>query len=325
MAKPTPLSPDQQLIERLKKELLDPTERAYVWTLTPAFCRYVLANHHDHNRKENAAKIRRYAADMARGAWALNGEPVKFTKLGQFADGQNRFMSSIRSGASFTTFVDFGIADELFYTMDRGKPRTPADVLHLEGVANSELVASAMRWAELIITNSVKRRFSYEPGEILRMWRDKQNGHAGVEDFIDEARDVHRITGEPRAMVMAMLYLFTKADPDFTPDFAAAWANSTRDPVRWSAIRSLEDTFAEVKAHNRHRNRERNRRIGGTITGRIHDVVRAAMIINCFVRSRRGERGLRGSLDWKLEDPFPQIPGLVYREPLDPPNVVPLR
>jgi hypothetical protein len=316
---------DQELIERLEKELTDPTERAYVWRLTPRFCRHVLANHFRRNRKESGSKIKRYAADMARDGWALNGEPVKFTKLGQLGDGQNRFKGCVRSGTPFTTFVAFGIADEHFFTMDRGKARTAADVLHLEGVAHSELIASAMRWAELVITNSVKRRFSYEPAEILEMWRNKQDGHSGVEDFIDEARQIHRITDEPRAVIMAMLYLFNKVEPDFTPDFAAAWANSSRDPVRWSAIKSMEDTFAEVKAHSRHRNRERNRRIGGTITGRIHDVVRVAMIINCFLRSKRGERGLRGSLDWTLEDTFPQIPGLVYRPPLGQPNVVQLR
>ena len=314
--------PDAALIARLEEELKNPEERGYVWTLTPGFCRHTLLEHHERNRSSSGPKIKRYAADMGRDDWALNGETIAFTKGGQLADGQNRFMACIRSGRPFTTFVCFGIADECFATMDRGKPRTAGDVLHLEGVANSELVASAMRWAELIITNSVKRRTSYEPREILQLWRDKVNGHSGVEDFIDEARQIHKITGQPRAVVMAMLYLFDKVDPDFQPDFAAAWANSSRDPQRWSAIKAMEDMFAEVKAH-RAGSRVRDKRlITGTITGRIHDVVRAAVIINCYLKSKRGERGLRGSLVWRLEEPFPQIPGLPYRAPLAQPSVV---
>lgn len=264
----------------------EPVARIVVFT--PALAGHILAEHNGRNRNSRPSAVKRYRGDMENGEWKLNGETLKFTDRGRLGDGQNRLMACRRAGVAFTSLAVFGVEDELFYSMDQGKNRDPADILHLAGIPNARDIAKAVRWAELVETNSVRRRHSFTPPEILKLFQTK---HEGVEDFIDEARKIGRRTRQPVGMVAGLLYVFTKHNPQMAADFSDAWFAGTFDPP----FRPIGTLQAEMLT------------LSNKASGRIHEVVRAAMIIRAWNACQQGLSGRSDKIKWAIGDLFPLV------------------
>ncbi len=91
--------------------------------------------------------------------------------------------------------------------------------------------------------------------------------------------------------ITAILYLFNKANPTKATEFAAAW-----EAGKW------DGRFKPISLMNTEIGRLRS-----TAHGRVHDVVRAALVIkawNLFVSGRRG-RGTK--MSWATSESFPEI------------------
>jgi hypothetical protein len=276
-----PFDRDRALIERLEKLMAGPPEGSVVLDFTPGVAKYIIGEWRGtHNRREKPGSIRRFTADMAAEHWMLNGATVVFTDQHLLGDGQNRLLACIRSGKPFRSHVIFGVPHECFFTMDQGRVRSSSDILHIEGVENSGVVAQAVRWAELLETQRVIYRTVFTPPQILQLYRDK---HSGVEDFLPEARAVFRLNRQPVSIVAALLYSFTKKDPELAAEYANAWASGIYDP-RFASIATMQ---SEIE------------RIHRKASGRVHEVVRIAMIINSWNMVRAGYKGSRGaSIRW---------------------------
>jgi len=282
------LDRDRQIIERIEKLMADPPEGSVVMEFTPPAASHVIRHWRGtHNRHEKPAAIRRYAADMSiPNGWHLNGSTIVFTDQHLLGDGQNRLLACISADKPFRTHVVFGIAHDYFMTIDQGRVRNPADVLTIAGVPHPGLVKQAVRWAELLDRKTVKRRTVFTPPDILALYETK---HQAVSDWVGEARAIFRLNRQPIGMVMALLYTFDKVDPDFTAEFASAWAGGTYEP-RFAPIGSMQTAIE---------------RIARLSTGRVHDVVRMAMIVNCWNAIRAGRQ--RYSIGWDHDRPFPTI------------------
>jgi hypothetical protein len=70
----------------------------------------------------------------------------------------------------------------------------------------------------LIESHRVKSRESYTPAEILRLLSER---YPALESFIQQAKSGYSTTG-PMSLVIALLYLFDKANTDKAKAFAAA-------------------------------------------------------------------------------------------------------
>ena len=70
--------------------------KARMCALTPELATKLLARN-THNRTISSSRIRQYAADMAAGNWAFNGEAIKVSEGGQILDGQHRLRAVIES------------------------------------------------------------------------------------------------------------------------------------------------------------------------------------------------------------------------------------
>lgn len=286
-----PLDRDKRLIERIEKLMANPPEGSVVLDYTPVVARHVLQHWRGtHNRNEKPAAILRYADDMAKDGWHLNGETIKFTDQNLLGDGQNRMIACIRSGRPFRSHTVFGIEHLLFHSMDQGRVRGPADVLHIAGVANALLVYPAVRWAELLASKIVKTRRTFTPPQILDLYQTK---HKGVEDFIREARDIVSANKkQPMSLVMAHLYTFDKIDTALAAKFSEAWSTG----ICPGSLRAIQIMQHELEV------------LGGKVT-RIHDVVRAAMIVNAWNIVQEDTKPRAAAIRWDFDQAFPKIAG----------------
>jgi hypothetical protein len=291
------LDRDQRLIERIEQLMANPPEGSVVLEITPGVARHALQYWlGTHNRREKPAAIQRYQTDIATGNWHLNGSTVVFTDQHLLGDGQNRLKACIRADRPLKTHVVFGVPHEYFYSMDQGRARSPIDVLEIEGVPHPGDVKQAVRWAELIRTKPVGAptlpRTTFSSPDILKLYRES---YRDVADFRPEARAIYRERRQPVGMVMALLYYFDKKDPELAADFAASWAGGPYE-ARFQAISTME---IEVERIRRNSN------------GRVHDVVRAAMVINAWNAVRGGKKGR--NIRWEIPPkdragvPFPDI------------------
>lgn len=114
--------------------------------VTPATAERILAEANTKNRTRSSYKSRQYAAAMARAEWQLNGETIIFDTNGDLMDGQHRLEAVVISGRPVDMLVVTGVSPAARPTLDRGKARTGADVLSLEGVKHPGVVAGAARW-----------------------------------------------------------------------------------------------------------------------------------------------------------------------------------
>jgi len=107
-----------------------------------------------HNRPLSNADILRWATEMEAGRWKLNGEAIKIAEDMAILDGQHRLhaLALQENGLTIRTLVVRGLPNDTQKTMDQGRKRSPADQLHLAGVAASNSVASAIRFY-LVVEN----------------------------------------------------------------------------------------------------------------------------------------------------------------------------
>lgn len=288
--KPAPdrASGDQETIERIARYIEQPPENSRVFTITPPVAERLLADYNQHNRPRKPRSISVYASDMASGAWRLTGDTIKFSDAALLRDGQNRLMACVRCNKPFATHVVFGIEDDAFAVLDQGKKRGGSDVLSIAGYANTAHLAAAVRWAYLLEEGRVKQRDSLMPQEALALLQSRYDGLA---DYISLASAIYRVTGQPTGMVAALLYTFAHRNHAKASQFADAWA-SGETAGAFSCLGKLQRAIATLAAAS---------------SGRVHDVVRAALIVIAWNLYVEGRRGTATDFIWAPSEVFPEI------------------
>jgi hypothetical protein len=97
-----------------------------------------------HNRNLRQRVVNGYAADIAAGAWAEDGQSIKFATDGALLDGQHRLAAIVQSGVPLRMLVVTNLPNSTQDTMDSGAKRTLGDALKLRGEANYVTVAAAL-------------------------------------------------------------------------------------------------------------------------------------------------------------------------------------
>lgn len=125
------------------------TPTTAVVNVTPAQAAEWLAKNNTHNRALRENKVASYARDMASGAWAFNGDTIRFSSDGTLLDGQHRLGAIVRADVTVPCIVVWGLAAETQDTMDIGAHRALRDQLLLRGENNSRDLAAVARRAML--------------------------------------------------------------------------------------------------------------------------------------------------------------------------------
>lgn len=288
----TQLNPDsdENVLKRIAKCIASPPENSRVFTITPGIAEELLKLYNHGNRSPKPANIKRYAADMTANEWAETGDNLKFSNAGTLRDGQNRLMACVQAGVPFTTHVVFGRDEASFDRMDRGKQRDPGDVVGMAGIQNAVVIAAAVRWAHLIDSGTVKKRNTYEPREILRLYNER---YSQLQEFVAPASNIYRQTGHPKSLVIALLYHFNKANPDKAQRFSDAW-QAGQWSGKFKAIGIMQQAIATLHTAS---------------MGRVHDTVRAALVVKAWNLFASGRTGRKNEIEWSLAEDFPEIKG----------------
>jgi hypothetical protein len=277
---------EQKTLERIRRYIEHPPENSRVFTITPTIAGDLLLHHNSGNRPKKAKAIARYAEDMAAQRWSVTGDTIKFSK--RLRDGQNRLAACVRSGVPFRTYIVFGIDDDAFDRMDQGRNRSGSDILAIAGYQNTAAVSGAVRWVHLIETRRARHRDTYPPPEILRLLQER---YGRLPEHLQQARAIYATTQQPLSLVTALLYLFHRANPDKATDFANAWETGNKAP-EFNAIGLMQKTIWGLQS---------------VTSGRVHDVVRAALVIKAWNLFVAGRKGRGPDMQWQTSEPFPDI------------------
>ena len=259
-----------------------------VVTFTPELAAYALTLNFPRNRAKKPTRIKQYADSMARREWRLNGETVKFADDGYLHDGQNRMMSSVRSGAPFTTHVVFGVPADSFDTIDTGKSRDGGDLLTSAGYTNTLKRAAGLKWLMVFEgANIANRSAAFTAQEILnRQRRLDADGEDGA--FNDALSYAVCIYNKRKVLVTssmtALLYLYGRYTPYMIP---AIVRDADLDRGNMRRLRLLLESLSSRAYRS------------------IDDAIRNAFIIIVFNAYCTQKRLTRTDLEWSSTDPYP--------------------
>jgi hypothetical protein len=97
------------------------------------------------NRTRRAVYAAMLAREMSESRWTFDGAPIRISEEGLLLDGQHRMEAVVLSKATLPFVVVRGLSAESQDVMDTGAKRTVADVLSMDGLSNSALVAAIAR------------------------------------------------------------------------------------------------------------------------------------------------------------------------------------
>lgn len=117
----------------------------YLTLITPEIADQLLANVAPNNRRPLASTVAGYARDMAAGRWDVDAADIKVSRTGQLLDGEQRLLACQQAGVPFPTLLRTGLAMATRERVDQGRRRTVGDQLGMQGVADSNNVAAAIR------------------------------------------------------------------------------------------------------------------------------------------------------------------------------------
>lgn len=276
----------QLSLTQLAKWLQNAPENSRRVTIVPEVAASILQDLNKNNRPKKPEEIRRYASDIKEGRWVVTGDSVKFGTDGYLKDGQNRLSACVQAGEPFQTHVVFGIQPSVFAHIDRGKNRNPADVFHIAGIQYPGDTAAAVRWILLIANDDAKARTTFQPNHLLEEYR-KLDAKA-LELCVKTCRKIKTLTKQPVGPLASVYYLCRQKAAGKADQLFKEWASGSPSPV----IIKLQKKLIQMASQN---------------NGRIHDVVRVALIVQAWNHFIKGQKGALTKLDWTLNKPFPKI------------------
>jgi hypothetical protein len=129
-------------------------------TIIPEIASIYLAKTIKNNRKISDTHVQMLMDDLISGRWEVNSECIKFTTEGLLLDGQHRLQACARSGVPLPTFVARNVSKSAILSVDRGRKRSPGDVITFRGYANGFKLGATCRKLLMYAMNDHKRKFS---------------------------------------------------------------------------------------------------------------------------------------------------------------------
>lgn len=124
--------------------MANPPSGSVKMTITPEMAEQMMRLN-TRNRPVSKTKLAEYLGQMKQGEWHYTGVPVIFSDAGRLIDGQHRLLACIESGQAFVSDVVFNRPDDSFSYIDIGKTRGASDIFAINGVKNSNGIASMAR------------------------------------------------------------------------------------------------------------------------------------------------------------------------------------
>jgi hypothetical protein len=169
------------------------------------------------NRKPTRQLVNHYASEMENGQWdSENGESIKLNRAGTLNDGQNRLLAVIKADVTVPMLVTFNTDPEGFKTIDFGKRRNGADVLHIQGYTYTKTMASAIRNI-FILTGEGRSNYKITNGQILKFAEDNPE----IEQYCADAHVLYDQGDRlfPASWIASVLFILSKIDKEEAMQF----------------------------------------------------------------------------------------------------------
>jgi hypothetical protein len=270
----------------------------YLVQVTPQIAEAWLAFNQG-NRKPSRTKIRRFAAAMARGQWAQNGETVKFSVSGRLLDGQSRLMAIKEAGATVVLELRAGLPDIAQQSMDSGELRSGTHTLEMLGEKYPHVLAPALKMVFLLEQGILGGGALGEKAVRTRVVENAQlapllERHAGLKDSVGwvmtEGLSLSNIM--QHSVASFFHYVFGTIDAELRDEFFAALLSGL-NLTRQSPVYHLRERLLADRAKGLVLARRREHR---------------ALIIKAWNFTRGGEKISR--LEFAKGDTFPEIAGI---------------
>lgn len=112
--------------------------------ITPTIAKQYLARN-TRNRNINRTVVKHYADMMKSGKWHIDADtPIKIGTDNSLLDGQHRLMAIVDSNTTQTMSIRTGCDPHAQQYMDRGRKRSLADDLHIQGYKYNTILSSAL-------------------------------------------------------------------------------------------------------------------------------------------------------------------------------------
>lgn len=210
--------------------------KSKVEQITPDYAAKILKSNNPRNRNLSDIRATRYAADMARGHWAVNGEAIIFDEDGNLINGQHRMAGVVKAGVPVQFLVVRGVPR--FYqngaqiltqdTIDRGYVRGVGQQLQMaHGIKNGNNIATAARGIAQFLTGDMHVHLStHQTLEVLRLYGKS----------IEAVLSMVMITRLRIGAVMAPLALFHAIEPGKAEDFTMKYVTLENLPAKHPAL-----------------------------------------------------------------------------------------
>ena len=269
---------------RLRKHM----DVARIHVFSPELCAHILENLNRANRKPSASRIASYADAMNRNLWPVTGATIVFGKSGYLLDGQHRLMAAVHANKALKTYAVFGIDDQSFLVMDIGRKRTNSDAFQTAGIKKPETTSRAVRWLMIFEQDPYDRGKSFENSVLHEFYATSIDKNL-LARCVEYATEIHnrRKRYLPAGSLAALLYVFIKKTNTKTVEqFVQLFVDDK------SYARSVCSAIANRTDNN---------------AGRLHEVVRNALLIQAWNAFRAGGRVSKSIFNWTLGDQYPDV------------------
>lgn len=276
-------------VENLQTLIESPPENSRTITFSPELAAWILEHNNEGNRKIKPSRIRRYAEAMDSGKWLLTGETIIFAIGGRLLDGQNRLLACVRTGKPFTSYVVFGIKENVFVAINTASARTPGDMFHTSRVQFPQTVSQAVRWLINADEEGSNRRTSHSNDALWQFYKNEIKV-SKLQRIISRVNKLPKTI--PHGALVAHFYLFYEKDEDVAAAMMRDFEGKKNGPV--GPAKRLLDFIA------------RKRKANG---GRLNDVWINALLIRTWNAYRAGnpKAAMDSVLRYTIEQQFPTI------------------
>lgn len=148
-----------------------------VVTITPGMASSWLADNKFENRNLSDRNVNRIARDIKAGKWIFDGNPIRFDNNGNILDGQHRLWAIVMAEKEVESLVVRGLEEGAVHTIDTGKSRNNADVLHFAGYKSTSALAALARLAIGYRRNK---------GDMWKWAQDNSHARLSTQEILDE-------------------------------------------------------------------------------------------------------------------------------------------
>lgn len=271
--------------------LLIHTSKTVDITITPEIAQFFLTNKMVGQRTLSEAKAREYARAMVQRRWKENGETIKISSRGTLVDGQHRLRACVICGVPFISKIVFGVDESVYDTIDTGRPRNAAAALAHAGVANTTMVAPAVRWVAAIAARAARSNIPMDSSEVLSFVMENPDIVTSASMVAGKSNYLRPLA--PAGLLVACHFLFSKRNKDLADAFFTSLGNGA-GLAHGSPILTLRNRLLRAR----------------TTTSRDTPGDLAAWVINAWNAYRAGEQltVLKGPASG--EDGSPRLPAI---------------